>query len=49
VVLGEEPPVVDRRVVANERVRLDTDTVTDQERVADTRPHVWRFAAYAKR
>jgi uncharacterized protein (TIGR02271 family) len=33
VVLREEEPVVEKRVVPKERVRLDKDTVTDQERV----------------
>jgi uncharacterized protein (TIGR02271 family) len=35
VVLREEEPVVEKRVVPRERVRLDKDTVTDQERVAE--------------
>jgi stress response protein YsnF len=35
VVLREEEPVVDKRVVPKERVRLGKDTVTDQERVAE--------------
>jgi uncharacterized protein (TIGR02271 family) len=35
VVLREEEPVVQKRVVPRERVRLDKDTVTDQERVAE--------------
>jgi uncharacterized protein (TIGR02271 family) len=33
VVLREEEPVVEKRVVPKERVRLDKDTVTDEERV----------------
>ena len=33
VVLHEERPVVDKETVAMERVRLDTETVTDQETV----------------
>jgi uncharacterized protein (TIGR02271 family) len=33
VVLREEEPVVEKRVVPKERVRLDKDTMTDQERV----------------
>jgi stress response protein YsnF len=35
VVLQEEAPVVERRVVPKERVRLDTDTVTDEREVAE--------------
>jgi len=35
VILREEEPVVAKRVVPKERVRLDKDTVTDQERVAE--------------
>jgi uncharacterized protein (TIGR02271 family) len=35
VVLHEEPPVVEKRVMPKERVRLDKDTVTDEERVAE--------------
>ena len=35
VVLREEEPVVEKRVVPRERVRLDKGTVTDQERVAE--------------
>jgi uncharacterized protein (TIGR02271 family) len=35
VILREEEPVVEKRVVPRERVRLDKDTVTDQERVAE--------------
>ena len=35
VVLREEEPVVEKRVVPKERVRLDKDTVTGQERVAE--------------
>jgi uncharacterized protein (TIGR02271 family) len=35
VVLREEEPVVQKRVVPRERVRLDKDTVTDEERVAE--------------
>jgi uncharacterized protein (TIGR02271 family) len=34
VVLREEEPVVEKRVVPRERVRLDKETVTDEERVA---------------
>jgi uncharacterized protein (TIGR02271 family) len=33
VVLREEEPVVEKRAVPKERVRLDKDTVTDEERV----------------
>jgi uncharacterized protein (TIGR02271 family) len=33
VILREEEPVVEKRVVPRERVRLDKDTVTDEERV----------------
>jgi uncharacterized protein (TIGR02271 family) len=35
VVLREEEPVVEKRVVPRERVRLDKDTVTAEERVAE--------------
>jgi uncharacterized protein (TIGR02271 family) len=35
VVLHEEQPVVEKRMVPKERVRLDKDTVTDQEQVAE--------------
>jgi hypothetical protein len=35
VILGEEEPVVEKRVVPRERVRLDKDTVTGEERVAE--------------
>jgi uncharacterized protein (TIGR02271 family) len=35
VVLREEQPVVERRVVPKERVRLDTDAVTDEREVAE--------------
>jgi uncharacterized protein (TIGR02271 family) len=35
VVLREEEPVVEKRVVPKERVRLDKDTMTDEERVAE--------------
>jgi uncharacterized protein (TIGR02271 family) len=35
VILREEEPVVEKRVVPRERVRLDTDTVTGEERVAE--------------
>jgi uncharacterized protein (TIGR02271 family) len=35
VVLREEQPVVEKRVVPRERVRLDTDTVTDERQVSD--------------
>jgi uncharacterized protein (TIGR02271 family) len=34
VVLSEEEPVVEKRVVPKERVRLDKETVTEQEQVA---------------
>ncbi|MFL5513240.1 MAG: DUF2382 domain-containing protein, partial [Gemmatimonadales bacterium] len=33
--LREEEPVVEKRVVPRERVRLDKDTITDEERVGD--------------
>jgi uncharacterized protein (TIGR02271 family) len=33
VVLGEEEPVIEKRVVPKERVRLDKETVTEQEQV----------------
>jgi uncharacterized protein (TIGR02271 family) len=35
VVLHEEEPVVEKQVVPKERVRLDTDTVTDEREVAE--------------
>jgi len=35
LVLHEEQPVVEKRVMPKERVRLDKDTVTDEERVAE--------------
>jgi uncharacterized protein (TIGR02271 family) len=35
VILREEEPVVEKRVVPRERVRLGKDTVTDEERVAE--------------
>jgi len=35
VVLREEQPVVDKRVVPKERVRLDTDTVTEERQVSE--------------
>jgi uncharacterized protein (TIGR02271 family) len=35
VILREEEPVVDKRAVPKERVRLDKDTVTGEERVAE--------------
>jgi uncharacterized protein (TIGR02271 family) len=35
VVLREEEPVVEKRVVPRERIRLDKDTVTGEERVAE--------------
>jgi uncharacterized protein (TIGR02271 family) len=35
VVLREEEPVVEKRVVPKERVRLDTDAVTDEREVAE--------------
>jgi uncharacterized protein (TIGR02271 family) len=35
VTLHEETPVVQKRVVPRERVRLDTDTVTEQRQVGD--------------
>jgi stress response protein YsnF len=35
VVLHEEEPVVEKRVVPKERVHLDRDTVTGEERVAE--------------
>ena len=35
VTLREEEVVVDKRAVPKERVRLDTETVTDQETVSD--------------
>ena len=36
VVLHEERVVVDKEAVAVERVRLDTETVTEQQEVSDT-------------
>jgi uncharacterized protein (TIGR02271 family) len=35
VVLHEEEPVVEKRAVPKERVRLDTETVTEERQVAD--------------
>ncbi|MFL6104554.1 MAG: YsnF/AvaK domain-containing protein, partial [Actinomycetes bacterium] len=35
VTLREEEPVVEKRVVPRERVRLDTETVTDERQVAE--------------
>jgi stress response protein YsnF len=35
VILREEEPVVEKRTVPKERVRLDKDTVTGEERVAE--------------
>ena len=35
VTLHEEEPVVEKRVVPKERVRLETDTVTDEREVAE--------------
>jgi uncharacterized protein (TIGR02271 family) len=35
VVLREDQPVVDKQVVPKERVRLDTDTVTEERRVSE--------------
>jgi uncharacterized protein (TIGR02271 family) len=35
VILREEEPVVEKRAVPRERVRLDKDTITDEERVAE--------------
>ena len=35
VVLHEEEPVVEKRVVPKERVRLDTDTVSDEREVSE--------------
>jgi stress response protein YsnF len=35
VILREEEPVVEKRVQPRERVRLDKDTVTGEERVAE--------------
>ena len=35
IVLEEEEPVVEKRVVPRERIRLDKDTVTDEERVTE--------------
>ena len=35
MVLREEEPVVEKRAVPRERVRLDTDTVTDERQVGE--------------
>jgi len=35
VTLHEETPVVDKRAVPKERVRLDTETVTDERQIAE--------------
>ncbi|HEY4791396.1 MAG TPA: DUF2382 domain-containing protein, partial [Actinomycetes bacterium] len=35
VTLHEEEPVVEKRAVPKERVRLDTETVTDERHVAE--------------
>jgi stress response protein YsnF len=35
VILREEEPVVEKRVVPRERVRLDKDTVTGEEEMAE--------------
>ena len=35
VTLREEEPVVEKRVVPRERVRLDTETVTEERQVAE--------------
>jgi uncharacterized protein (TIGR02271 family) len=35
VVLHEEQPVVEKRTVPKERVRLDTDTVTDEREISE--------------
>jgi stress response protein YsnF len=35
VVLHEERPVIDKEVVPRERVRLDTDTVTEEQQVGE--------------
>jgi uncharacterized protein (TIGR02271 family) len=35
ITLHEETPVVEKRVVPRERVRLDTDTVTEQRQVGE--------------
>ncbi|HEY4724431.1 MAG TPA: DUF2382 domain-containing protein, partial [Actinomycetota bacterium] len=35
VTLHEEEPVVDKRAVPKERVRLDTETVTDERQVSE--------------
>ena len=35
VVLHEERPVIDKQVVPRERVRLDTDTVTEERQVGE--------------
>ena len=35
MVLHEERPVVEKRTVPRERVRLDKEAVTDQEQVAE--------------
>ena len=36
VVLHEEEPVVEKRAVPKERVRLDKETVTDEQQVSET-------------
>ena len=35
MVLHEERPVIDKEVVPRERVRLDTDTVTEERQVGE--------------
>ena len=35
MVLHEERPVVEKRTVPRERVRLDTDTVTEEQQVGE--------------
>ena len=35
MVLHEERPVIDKEVVPRERVRLDTDTVTEEQQVGE--------------
>jgi uncharacterized protein (TIGR02271 family) len=35
VTLHEEEPVIEKRAVPKERVRLDTETVTEERQVAD--------------
>jgi stress response protein YsnF len=37
VILYEEEPVVEKRTVPKERVRLDTDTVTEERQVGEVR------------